>query len=127
MSAMKQKLSGSVASYCIGFALSLLLTIASFGLAQLHVNSGHERFSHESLVAAVLVFAFTQLAVQIIFFLHLAREPRPRPMSMLFLFTGLIIAIVTLGSIWIMKNLDYTHAGSYPSDEEIIHDEGLSH
>ena len=126
MSTMKQKLSGSVASYAIGFTLSLLLTIASFGLAQLHVNSDHEKFSHESLIVAVLVFAFTQLAVQIVFFLHLAREQRPRPMSMLFLFTGLIIAIVTLGSIWIMNNLDYSHAGSYPSDEELIKDEGLS-
>ncbi len=126
MSDMKRKLSGSIATYTIGFVLSLVITMISFGLAQMHVNSGHERFSHESLIVAVLVLAFTQLAVQLVFFLHLAREPRPRPMSMLFLFTALIIAIVTLGSIWIMKNLDYTHAGAHSSDSEIIHDEGFS-
>jgi cytochrome o ubiquinol oxidase operon protein cyoD len=115
----------------MGFVLSILLTMASFGLVQLHVNSSHESISHAALSVTVFVFAMTQLAVQLIFFLHLGREQKPRIQSLSFIFVTLIITFLVAGSLWIMANLDYSHGGAHnespaDSDAQVIKDEGLS-
>lgn len=124
-------MSGSVKSYIAGFALSIALTIASFGLARQHVDSGHDSISHTSLFVAIFVLAVTQLAVQLIFFLHLGREQKPYKQSLSFLFVVFIISFLVIGSLWIMANLDYSHGGKgdmNPSetDSHIIEDEGIT-
>ncbi len=94
-------------SYCLGFALSIILTLAAFIAVQIHVNSYHELLSHQSIVIAIFVFAFTQLIVQLVFFLHLGQEPRPRWNLILLGAMAVVLVIVIAGSLWIMQNLNY--------------------
>lgn len=102
----------SLRAYITGFMLSIILTLIAFGLTQKHTDSGHIWGTHNSLILAVMVLAFIQLAVQLIFFLHLAREPKPRLQSIMFVFSFVIIVIVVVGTLWIMANLDYSHGAS---------------
>ena len=98
---------GSVATYTIGFTLSLGLTLAAYILVTQHVRSGHTAYSHDNLTIAVMVFAILQLFVQLLFFLHLGSEAKPKWNVVTFLFMLLVVLIVGIGSIWIMHNLDY--------------------
>lgn len=119
-------------SYIIGFVASLALTIAAFSIAQKHVDSNHSWGGHSTMTLAILTLAMTQLVVQLVFFLHLGQEKKPRLQLLMFLFAGLIILIVVTGSLWIMANLDYSHAktdhtqmNSTELDKTLIEDEGI--
>ena len=127
---MKSTKPGTVLSYTIGFVLSVLLTVAAFGLVQIHLNDNHEAISHTALSVAIFVFAISQLAVQLLLFLHLGSEKKPYRQSLSFIFVAFIITILIVGSLWIMANLDYSHGGvksPQETDSYIIHDEGFSH
>lgn len=91
----------SVASYSVGFGLSLLLTLIPFTVVYDRLLSG------QWLVAVIITSALAQLIVQLVFFLHLGRESRPRWNLIIFLFMILIVFIIVVGSLWIMQNLDY--------------------
>lgn len=113
-----------VSSYAIGFSLSLVVTLVAYSLVRLHVTSGHATFSDQSLLITLAVLAITQLVAQLIFFLRLNRETKPRLNVMLLLFAGLVVLIIVGGSIWIMSNLNY-HMPANQSDQFIIKDEGV--
>lgn len=105
------------ASYVFGFLFSLLITIVSYLMV---VN---QTLSGQALIAALIVFALAQLAVQLFFFLHLGEERKPRWNLMAFAFMALVVLIVVIGSLWIMKNLDYN---MHPSEvEQYIREEEL--
>lgn len=91
----------SLASYSIGFGLSLLFTLIPFVVVYDRLLSG------TWLVAVIVGSALVQLMVQLVFFLHLGRESRPRWNLIVFLFMLLVLFIVVVGSLWIMQNLDY--------------------
>jgi cytochrome o ubiquinol oxidase operon protein cyoD len=93
--------------YLIGYLLSVALTLIAFGLAYLHINSGHLAFSHQFLVYAVVALAVLQLYVQAVFFLHLSRHPEARYNLVSFIFTIFIVLFIVIGSLWIMNNLNY--------------------
>jgi cytochrome o ubiquinol oxidase operon protein cyoD len=114
---------GTFKTYAIGFGLSLLLTLAAYFPVSRHVHSGHLIYSDRSLIVAVITLAITQLFVQLVFFLHLGRESKPRWNLVVFLFAALVVLILVLGTLWIMWNLNY-HMAPIPSDQQIIHDEG---
>jgi cytochrome o ubiquinol oxidase operon protein cyoD len=111
---------GSYASYISGFILSVLLTITAY-LAVTH-HSG----ASKGLVALLLALAVIQLAVQLVFFLHLGRESKPRWKSMAFGFMLLVVLIVVLGSLWIMYHLNYhmmmspTETAKYLNDQNSL-------
>ncbi len=112
---------GSVRSYTIGFVLSLVLTLTAYLLV---VN---DVFSSWTLVGVLATLAITQLVVQLIYFLHLGRESRPRWNLTVMSFAVMVVVILVFGSLWIMKNLQYNHTHTMsPSDTTkfIIHDEG---
>lgn len=92
---------GSYLSYTVGFVLSIVFTLAAYFLVVDKVLSGRQ------LVLAIVGLAVAQLFVQLVFFLHLGRESRPRWNQMTFWFAALVVVIVVFGSIWIMENLDY--------------------
>lgn len=104
-------------SYLLGYLLSILLT----SLAFLSLES--QWFSGWSLASFLLILAVVQLAVQLFLFLHLGDESRPRwnIYALIFMLTCLLIFV--LGSLWIMKNLNYNMMPDH-SDEHIIKDEG---
>jgi cytochrome o ubiquinol oxidase operon protein cyoD len=111
---------GSLKSYTIGFVLSILFTLFAYFLV---VN---QTLSATTIMVAILVLAITQMLVQLVFFLHLGQESKPRWNLIVLLFALLVVLIVVIGSIWIMNNLN-THQPS-PADlnSYIIKDEGIS-
>jgi cytochrome o ubiquinol oxidase operon protein cyoD len=113
---------GSVRSYTTGFALSVVFTLLAYWLVVERVWEGGV------LVAALAVLAIAQLWVQLVFFLHLSRESKPRWNLVVFSFAVLVVLIVVGGSLWIMNNLDYhmMHEEPQKIDQQIIEDEGYS-
>ena len=87
--------------YITGFVLSLLLTLAAYFSVVNHVMSG------TTIMLVIAGLAIAQLLVQLLFFLHLGQESRPRFNMLIFLFMILVVGIVVVGSLWIMHHLDY--------------------
>ncbi|HTV83981.1 MAG TPA: cytochrome o ubiquinol oxidase subunit IV [Dyella sp.] len=91
---------GTLKSYVIGFALSIILTLLSFGC----VMSG--AVPHHLVMPGIMVLCVAQILVQLIFFLHLSAKPGQRDNLSIGVFTVLIIAIVVVGSLWVMHNMN---------------------
>jgi cytochrome o ubiquinol oxidase operon protein cyoD len=67
-----------------------------------------QRFSKLEVLAIIFSSACIQFFVQVIFFLRLTtRTEQGRTNVMTFLFTGVILTSIILGSSWIMWNLNY--------------------
>lgn len=92
---------GSTRSYTIGFLGSIILTITAFVLVENHT------FSKWVIIWFIASLAFIQFLVQLIFFMHLGKEPKPRWKLMVFLFMVGVVGILVIGSLWIMSNLNY--------------------
>ena len=90
-----------ITHYIIGFAGALGLTLLAFWLAMNKVLEG------QWLIAVLMTLAVVQLSVQLIFFLHVGQEDRPRWNLTALLFMLIILVIVVAGSLWIMNNLNY--------------------
>lgn len=112
---------GTIGSYIIGFQLSLIFTFIPYLLVIKKVVSG------SALLATILGFGILQMIVQLVFFLHLGRERKPR-WQLLFLI-GTVIGIMTVvgGSLWIMHHLHYNMAIVTPTDatKKLINDEAI--
>lgn len=91
---------GTYKAYAIGFVLSLLLTLTSFSLVIFKVLSGY------ALIYSVVALALVQAIVQLIFFLHLGQEPKPRWESVIFAFMVTILLIIVIGTLWVMNDLN---------------------
>ncbi|KDB61837.1 cytochrome o ubiquinol oxidase subunit IV [Bordetella bronchiseptica] len=91
---------GSLKSYLIGFAISLVLTFGSFGL----VMAG--AVPRGIALAGVVVLCVAQLLVQLVFFLHMGGSKKQRDNVTTFVFTILIIAIIVGGSVWVLHNMN---------------------
>ncbi|MEA1065813.1 cytochrome o ubiquinol oxidase subunit IV [Apirhabdus apintestini] len=92
---------GSVKGYVTGFILSIILTLIPFWM----VMNGSA--SHAMLLGVVLVTAVIQILVHLSFFLHMNTSSEGGWNMVAFIFTVLIIAILVVGSIWIMWNLNH--------------------
>ena len=95
-------------SYVTGFVLSIILTLIPYFMVVNHV------FGSSSLMYAVVSFALAQLVVQVVFFLHLHKKSKPHWNLIVFVFTFLIVAILVVGSLWVMYNLNYNINGATP-------------
>jgi cytochrome o ubiquinol oxidase subunit IV len=91
---------GSLKSYIVGFILSIILTAMSFGC----VMSG--AVPHDFILPGIMVLCVAQVLVQLIFFLHLSAKPGQRDNLSIGVFTLLIIAIVVVGSLWVLHNMN---------------------
>src|SRR4051812_11405163 len=92
---------GTLRAYITGFTLSIALTITAYTLVVRH------ELSHQALIGGVAGLAVAQFLVQLVFFLHLGKETKPRWKLVVFLFMLGVIGIVVIGSLWIMYNLNY--------------------
>lgn len=101
LSEIKKEWHGSLRSYVIGFIASLVLTLISFGLV---VTKAIPR---NHLIYTLIGLAIVQAVVQLIFFLHVGKEPKPRWETLVCLFMALVVLIIAIGSLWIMHDLDY--------------------
>src|SRR5262249_45653215 len=86
---------GTLKSYLIGFFSSLVLTGFSFLLVIMKWLSG------QFLIYTVMGLAVVQAVVQLIFFLHLGQEAKPRWETFIFFFMVLVLLIIVIGSLWI--------------------------
>lgn len=110
-------------SYVAGFMLSLLLSLAAYTVVVNKLATGW------TAIYIILVLAVAQLSVQVIFFLHLGREPKPRWNLTALLFAAMVVTILVVGSLWIMYNMNYHHGQNMTpaqTDQYIIEDEGYS-
>lgn len=103
--------SGTALTYISGYILSLALTSISFLLVHRHLANHHLSPTDGFMLVALSVLALTQLFVQLTFFLHLDRESKPWWNNTALAFAAMVVFILVGGSIWIMTNLDYHHAG----------------
>ena len=91
--------------YVTGFVLSLALTAVSFGAVWLHYYNHHLWPTHHELFIWILALAVVQLAVQIVFFLHVGRRSGALNL-VVFGFAAVLVAIAVGGSLWIMTSLN---------------------
>lgn len=92
---------GSVKTYMTGFILSIILTVIPFWM----VMSGSA--SKPVILGVILVTAVIQILVHLVCFLHMNTKSDEGWNMTAFIFTVIIIAILVVGSIWIMWNLNY--------------------
>lgn len=98
-----------IASYTIGFAISLVLTLLSFLVAP---------FVGILAAPMIVILAIVQLFVQLLFFLHLGSERGGHLTIVLLGFAAGIIGILIIGTLWIMSNLSHLHR-STPTTQDI--------
>lgn len=60
--------------------------------------------ARDMILPAITLLAVAQLLVQLAFFLHLGTAPEQRNNTLIFLLTGLLIATVVVGSLWVIHN-----------------------
>lgn len=91
---------GTGRAYLIGFLASLLWTALSFSLVVMQWLSG------PLLVYTLIGLALTQAIFQLLFFLHVGQEAKPRWETLVFYFMVLILIVIAVGSLWIMSDLN---------------------
>lgn len=91
----------SFRTYLTGFILSVGFTLWAY------VSVVYHSFSGRLLLAWLLGLAVLQFVVQMLFFLHLGAETKPRWKRLTVLLMIVFVLIVILGSIWVMYNLNY--------------------
>lgn len=88
--------------YLVGFVLCCILTLISFGsIMWFH-------FSKMAILITIFATAIIQFLVQLIFFLRLHLQTHQGKANvMTFVFTGVILLSIVIGSLWIMWSLNY--------------------
>ena len=109
---------GTVKSYVIGYVLSMIFTLIPYSLVVNQTVTG------VALFITILLFAVIQMIIQVTFFLHLGRGPKPNWNMYFYISTVAIVTMVVVGSVVIIDNL---HSYMSPSDKvkKIANDEGI--
>ena len=92
--------SASYLSYTVGLGLAILATIASFIVSQTNL------LWPPGIPVGLVVLAFAQIGVHLVFFLHLGSAPDNTNNILALAFGMLIVFLVITGSIWIVANLN---------------------
>ena len=92
--------------YLIGLGLATLLTAVSFFI------SGTTLVWGPSIPVALVVLAFAQMGVHLVFFLHITTGPDNVNNVMALAFGVLIVLLLLAGSLWIMANMNHNMAYS---------------
>lgn len=103
---IKKEYHGTLKSYIIGFFASLLLTTTSFLMVIEKWIAGN------TLIFTIVGLACTQAVFQLLFFLHLGKEAKPRWETLIFYFMVMVLLIIVIGSLWIMYDLNHRVMGN---------------
>ncbi|MOA22950.1 Cytochrome bo(3) ubiquinol oxidase subunit 4 [compost metagenome] len=87
---------GSMKSYIVGFLFSIILTIIPLVLVL------NNMLSKTATTVIILAMAVLQFLVQLVFFMHIRDEEKPRFNLMALVFGLVIMVVIVAGSIWIM-------------------------
>ena len=90
----------SYLSYTVGLGLAILATIASFVVSQTNLLWA------PGIPVGLIVLAFAQIGVHLVFFLHLGSGPDSTNNILALAFGVLIVFLVITGSFWIIANLN---------------------
>ena len=90
-----------VRGYVIGLVLAAMLTAASFAALKSGLIYG------PGIPVALVALAIAQMGVHLVFFLHVTTGPDNANNVLALAFGVLIVALVMIGSIWIMANLSH--------------------
>ena len=96
----EQEPTASYLSYTAGLGLAMLATIASFVVSQTNLLWA------PGIPAGLIVLAFAQIGVHLVFFLHLGSSPDSTNNILALAFGVLIVFLVITGSVWIIANLN---------------------
>lgn len=91
---------GTMRSYMTGFILSIALTIVPFFMVM------NDSLPDRITVIGIALCAVVQILVHLVYFLHMNNSSEQLWNSISLVFTVLIIAIIVVGSLWIMYNLN---------------------
>ena len=91
-----------IIGYAIGMALASGLTIVSFAVA-----AGYGWLYQPGVPVMLLVLAVAQMGVHLVFFLHITSGPDNTNNILALAFGTLIVALIVIGSLWIMANLNH--------------------
>jgi len=89
----------TVLSYTVGLGLAILATFASF------IVAGTDLLWATGVSVGLIVLAFAQIGVHLVFFLHLGSGPDHTNNIVALCFGLLIVFLVITGSCWIIANL----------------------
>lgn len=103
-----------VVRYSLGFIGSVLLTLSAYFLVT------HSSISGTMLIMDIVVLAIIQFFLQLVCFLHLGEENRPRWRTRVFVMMTAMLLLIVFGSIWIMNNLNYHMMSPMQTDEHMI-------
>lgn len=91
----------SLRTYLYGFLSCVALTLIAYAVAVT------DAVSAMTAVIIIAALALVQFLVQLVGFLHLGQEFKPRWKLGVFILMLSIVCIVIAGSLWIMSNLNY--------------------
>ena len=100
MDAAEVTIREGIARYVIGFVLASALTVASFYVLYTSLIWG------PGIPVALVVLAIAQIGVHLVFFLHITTATDNTNNVLALAFGVLIVALVIVGSLWIMDNLN---------------------
>jgi cytochrome o ubiquinol oxidase subunit IV len=87
-------------SYSVGLGLAIIATIASFIVSQTNL------LWPPGIPVGLIVLAFAQIGVHLVFFLHLGSGPESTNNILALAFGVLVVFLVITGSVWIIANLN---------------------
>jgi len=97
----EQEPTASYLSYTVGLGLAILLTIMSFVVSQTNL------LWPPGIPVGLIVLAFAQIGVHLVFFLHIGTGPDHTNNVVALAFGVLIVFLVIVGSVWIINNLNW--------------------
>ena len=103
-----------VTKYSVGFICSVALTMTAYLFVVQSDGWGM------ALIVIICALALAQLVVQLVWFLHLGEEQRPRWRTRAFIAMSGTLLIIVFGSIWIMQNLDYNMMPGHDTDAHMM-------
>ena len=96
----QQESTANFLSYTVGLGLAILATIASFVVSQTDL------LWPPGVPVGLVVLAFAQIGVHLVFFLHLGSGPDNTNNILALAFGVFIVFLVIGGSCWIIANLN---------------------
>lgn len=87
--------------YLVGGVTSLITTLLAFWLVLGGVFEGF------TLKLAIMSLALIQTAIQLFAFMHMSEQKKENWERFSLLFTAMTMAIIVIGSLWVMMNLNY--------------------
>jgi cytochrome o ubiquinol oxidase operon protein cyoD len=112
---------GTYKSYIAGYAISVVLTLAAY-FAVVHPDY-FRLVGSAAILTAILALAIVQLAVQMLFFLHVGFGSDRRAKLIAFFATFGLVLIIVIASLWIMNHLNYNMMANPAEMQQYMQDQ----